>query len=418
MCKGNHLLAEPTYTYVYTRPHPHSPCIPCPALTQGCGRGSGASPAPGCWARATLTSAYPASRPRAHRPALPYWFTRSRAGRPLARTEQGAAQGGAPEQSVMGRRRAPTFPPVPPRGAPASGARRRPAVRAGGERSPGGRSRHRGRGPGWGQRRHTRRLPPRGKGSEAATLREAAYGGDGRLFPQRRSASLPPRRPPRVAPGSPGFLLLPHRCHPVRAAAEDSVRTRSGTQTQEAARRRTGAANRFSAASVPPAAFLAGLPHGGLSTRAALLQPTPVAPVPHRDAAPPVAAPARGPSYGRFPLLTCPRDPHAAPPPGTPSVPAARTPGMPGSLTVGAKSTRRCCRRSPGFPLFVRRSPLERQRPRARARGGGRGPRPLAGQSPTKVCGATANGRRAAARDRRPRGGVAGVSARRVPAGG
>ncbi|XP_037982861.1 basic proline-rich protein-like [Motacilla alba alba] len=145
----------------------------------------------------------PPAAPARAAPALPYWFPRSRAGRPLARTEQGAARGGAPEQSVIGRRRAPTFPPVPPRGAPASGARRRPAVRAGGGRSPGGRSRHRGRGPGWGQRRHTRRLPPRGKGSEAATLREADYGGDGRLFPRRRSASLPPRRPPRVAPGSP-----------------------------------------------------------------------------------------------------------------------------------------------------------------------------------------------------------------------
>lgn len=354
-------------------------------------------------------------------PALPYWLPPSRAGRPLVRTEQDAARGGAPEQSVIGRHRAPTFPPVPPRGAPASGARRRPAVRAGGEGARAGGAATAGAGRG-GVSAATPGASRRG-GREAKRSGDPAESGlRGRrpVFPQHRSASLPPRRPPRVAPGSPRLSppspLPPGTCsrrdqrpHPVGNAGTRNC-TAPGRRCQQV----------FGGFS-----HSRGFPRR-LAPRRALHAGG--APTAHPSSSSP---PPRLNSFSRYPSPTSrPRsllsrvDPARAPgipmphhPRGLPPSQPPRPPGMPGSLTGGAEPAPRC-RRSPGFPLFVRRSPLGRRRPRARARGGGRGPRPPAGQSRAKVCGAAANGRPAAARDRRPRGGVAGVSARHVPAGG
>lgn len=319
----------------------------------------------------------PPAAPARVAPALSYWFPRSRAGRPLVRTEQGAARGGASEQSVMGRRRAPTFPPVPPRGAPASGARRRPAVRAGGGRSPGGRSRHRGRGPGWGQRRHTRRLPPRGKGSEAKR-RPCGKRIGGRLFPQLRSASLPPRRPPRVAPGSPRLSRSPSPLPPGTCSSRGQrphLVGNAGTRGCTAPDRRCQQvlygfcpSCGFPRRLAPRRALHAGgapTAHPSSSSLPPRLSPSSRCPSPTSRPLSllPEVAPARAPG------IPVPHHPRGLPP-SQPSI----SPGCPVQLTGGGEPAPRCRRRSPGFPLFVRRSPLGRRRPRARARGGGRGP--------------------------------------------
>ncbi|XP_068861139.1 uncharacterized protein [Aphelocoma coerulescens] len=286
----------------------------------------------------------PAASARAA-PALPYWLPRSRAGRPLARTEQGAARGGAPEQSVIGRRRAPTFPPVPraappPRRAAAAGCEGGGGG-GGGGRSPGGRSRHSGREPGWGQRRHTRRLPPRGKGREAerrpcgerARRRRPALPGEPLRFP----AAAPPAHPAWCR-DLPGFLFLPRRRHLVYAAAEPGARTRAGTQAQEAARRGpalpTGSRRLLSLLpSLPrlssPACPTEGSPHGRLSYSPPQQLQSPAAIQPLQPPPPqPDLPPAVPPILGR--PRTCPGDPPAAPSPGTPSIPAAPTPpGLP-----------------------------------------------------------------------------------------
>lgn len=221
---------------------------------------------------------------------------------------------------MIGRRRAPTFPPVPPRGAPASGARRRPAVRAGGGRSPGGRSRHSGRGPGWGQRRHARCLPPRGKGREAKRRPRGERVTGAAAGSSRSAAPLPCRRAahPAWRRDAPGVLLLPHRCHLVRAAAEAGARTLSGTQALEAARRRTGAANRFSAASP---SFLPsrsrGFPRRFAPRRTLHAGGTPAA---HPSSSSPT--PQLSPSGRRFSTISRPRSVLSW-------VAPARAPGMP-----------------------------------------------------------------------------------------
>ncbi|XP_036234492.1 uncharacterized protein LOC118683958 [Molothrus ater] len=200
-------LARRTETHVQIHTSAAPLCVfPARPSRRAVGGAQARAPPPAVGRAPPSPQRTPPAAPARTAPALPYWFPRSRAGRPLVRTEQGAARGGAPEQSVIGRRRAPTFPPVPPRGAPASGARRRPAVRAGGGRSPGGRSRHRGRGPGWGQRRHTRRLPPWGKGSEAKRSGDPAGSG---LRGRRPALPAAPLRFPAAAPPTPRGAGIP-----------------------------------------------------------------------------------------------------------------------------------------------------------------------------------------------------------------
>lgn len=220
-------------------------------------------------------------------------------------------------------------------------------MRAGGGRSPARPGREEpaqraGAGPGSAPPHPTPPVAGEGKGSEAqrrpcgkrVTGAAAASSRSAAPLLRRRAAHPAWRRDP---PGFLLLLLLPHRCHLVRAAAEAGARTLPGAQAKEAARHWTGAANRFSAAPLPPsllppAAFLAGLPRGALSTRAVLLQPTPELqspphlspssrrpnPIPCPRSLLSRVAPARVPG--------CPGDPRAAPPLGTPSVPAVPTP--------------------------------------------------------------------------------------------
>lgn len=112
--KGNQLLGELRYTQIHTSMCPTtSLCIPCRALTQGCGRGLGRAPPPALGRAPPSPQRTPPAAPARAAPALPLLVPPGAApGAHWPAPLQGAARGGAAEQSVIGRRRTPTFPPV------------------------------------------------------------------------------------------------------------------------------------------------------------------------------------------------------------------------------------------------------------------------------------------------------------------
>ncbi|XP_051466261.1 basic proline-rich protein-like [Apus apus] len=412
----------------------------------GCGAGpAGLSPPapqrrPRPRPRATLTSAHPAgARPR----PPPIGSPRGAAPAPIGRRRPRA---GTCEQSVIsacGRRALPqpTFPPVPRAAAPAQPAGRGeappaappPGATRARERPAGGAAAPRsGRGPGEGQRRHTRRLPPRGSGAERRPRGKQQTGSAPPAGPRgTHPHPLVPRLPPPRRDPPPGalllLLLLPGTCsRGTRRCPALGTPGRAGTR---AVRRRPGGADRFPAAPPPPrlpAAFLARplCPRGS---------PAPSPQTTQQPRCPGRRSPLPLPPQAEQPPAPLPRVPrHRRPPPrGPPGSPRRAIPGDPlppgtpprgRSLTAaaggsrGARGARR--RRSPRaavIPLFL--FPAQVAAPPApRAAGGGGRWAGLAArpsQSPAKVCEAAANGRPAPARDRRLPRGVARVSARR-----